>query len=95
MRTADALAYAIPAGGEDHVLVFAGFGAIPVAVFDAALKPCTQRVMELAIPDAELANAAAATDMGVPGSALKRDRHSNAMPSTITAPCLLCGFLFD
>ena len=61
-----------PAGGEDRVSVFAGFGAIPVAVLDAAPESFTQRVMELAIPAAERPHAAITTDMGVSGSALKR-----------------------
>jgi hypothetical protein len=85
MRTADAPGYVIPAGGEDLVPVFAGSSTIPVAVFDAALEPCTHRIMGLPIPGAELANAAVATDMGVSGSALKRNTNSNGMPSTITA----------
>ena len=67
MGTADAPGYAIPEGSEDRVPVFAGFGAIPVAVLDAAPEPFTQRVMELAIPAAKRANAAVATDMGVSG----------------------------
>ena len=93
MVTAAAPGYAIPAGGEDRVPVFTGFGAIPVAVFDAASEPFTQRIMELAIPAAERANAAVATDMGVSGSALKRDRHSNEMPSTVvTAQGAYYGF---
>ncbi len=75
MVTPDAPGYIIPAGGEDCAPVFAGFGAISVAVFDAALESGTQRVVELAIPAAERANAAVATDMGVSESALKRDRH--------------------
>ncbi len=75
MGTAAAPDYDIPEGGEDRVPVFAVFGAIPVAVLDAAPEPFTQRVMELAIPAAERANAAVATDMGVSGSALKRGRH--------------------
>ncbi len=83
MGTADAPSYAIPAGGEDRVPVFAGFGAIPVAVLDAAPEPFTQRVMELAIQAAERANAIVATDMGVSRSALKRGRHPNGMPSTV------------
>ena len=87
MGTADTPGCAIPAGGEDCISVLPGFGAIPPAVFDAALEPCTQRVMELAIPNSERANAAVATDMGVSGSALKRDRHSNGMPNTGTAQC--------
>ena len=74
MAPAAALGYAIPAGGKDRVSVFTGFGAIPVAVLDAAPEPITQRVMELAVPAAERANAAAATDMDVSGSALKRER---------------------
>ena len=72
MDTADAPGYAIPAGGEDRVPVFAVFGAIPVAVLDAAPESFTQRVMELAIPAAERPHAAITTDMGVSGSALKR-----------------------
>ncbi len=75
MVTTVAPGYAIPAGGEDRFPVFSGFGAIPVAVLDAAPEPFTQRVMELAIPAAERANATVATDMGVSGSALKRGRH--------------------
>ncbi len=77
MGTADAPSYAIPAGGEDRVPVFAGFGTIPVAVLNAAPEPFTQRVMELAIPGTERATATVATDMGVSGSALKRGRHPN------------------
>ena len=67
MAPAAAPGFTIPAGGEDRVPVFAGFGAISVAVFDAALEPFTQRVMELAISTAERANAAVTTDMGVSG----------------------------
>jgi hypothetical protein len=48
--------------------------------------------MELAIPAAERANTAVATDMGVSGSALKRGRHPNGMPSTVTARCSYYGF---
>ena len=69
--------YAIPAGGEDRVPVFAGFGAIPVAVFDAAPEPFTQRVMELAIPaaePAEPADAAVTADMGVSRSAVEKGK---------------------
>ncbi len=90
MGTADAPSYAIPAGGEDRVPVFAGFGAIPVAVLDAAYEPFTQRVMELAIPGTERANATVATDMGVSGSALKRGKHPSGMlravaPTTVSS----------
>ncbi len=92
MGTTAAPGYAIPAGGEDRVPVFAGFGAIPVAVLDVAPEPFTQRVMELAIPAAERANAAVATDMGVSGSALKRGRHPNGMPSTVPARGSYYGF---
>jgi len=67
MVTATAPGYAIHADGEDRLPVFAGFGAISIAVFDAALEPFTQRVMELAISTAERANTAVATDMGVSG----------------------------
>ncbi len=83
MVTATAPGYAISAGGEDRVQVFSGYGAISVAVLDATLEPFTQRVMELAISTAERANTAVATDMGVSGSALKRERHSNGIPSTV------------
>ena len=83
MGTANTPGYAIPAGGEDRVSVFAGFGAIPVAVLDTALVPFTQRVMELAIPAAERTNATVAADMGVSGSALKRKRHPSGMPSAV------------
>jgi len=72
MGTADAPGYAIPAGGEDRVPVFAGFSAIPVAVFDAAPEPFTQRVMELAIPAAEPADAAVKADMGVSRSTVEK-----------------------
>ncbi len=92
MGTADAPGYAIPAGGEDRVPVFAGFGTIPVAVLDAAPEPFTQRVMELAIPAAERANATVATHMGVSGSALKRRRYPNGMPSTVPARGSYYGF---
>ncbi len=92
MGAANTPGYAIPAGGEDRVPVFAGFGAIPVAVLDAAPEPSTQRVMDLAIPAAERANATVATDMGVSGSALKRRRHPNWMPSTVPAQGSYCGF---
>ena len=67
MATAAAPGCAIPAGGQDRVQVFSGFGAISVAVLDTALEPFTQRVMELAISTAERANAAVTTDMGVSG----------------------------
>ncbi len=92
MVTTVAPGYAIPAGGEDRFPVFSGFGAIPVAVLDAAPEPFTQRVMELAIPAAERANAAATTDMGVSGSALKRGRHPNGMPSAVPARGSYYGF---
>ncbi len=85
MAPAAAPGFTIPAGGEDRVSVFARFGAISVAVLDVAPEPITQRVMELAVPAAERANAAAATDMGVSGSALKRGRHPNGMPSAVPA----------
>jgi len=75
MGTEAAPGYAILAGGEDRVPVFAGFGAIPAAVLDTAPEPFTQRVMELAIPAAQRANATVTTDMGVSGSDLKRGRH--------------------
>jgi len=39
----------------------------------------------LAVPAAERANAAAATDMGVSGSALKGERHPNGISSTVSA----------
>jgi len=83
MGTANTPGYAISAGGEDRVSVFAGFGAVPVAVLDTAPVPFNQRVMELAIPAAERANAAVATDMGVSGSALKRERHSSGMSGAV------------
>ena len=76
MGTADAPGFAIPSGGEDYVPVFAGFGAIPRAVLDAASEPFTQRIMELAISSAERTDAVIATDMGVPGSALKMGKAS-------------------
>jgi hypothetical protein len=75
MGKADAPGHAIPAGGEDHVPVFAGFGKVPVAVFDTASEPFPQRVMELAIPYPDPADPAVATDMGVSGSDLKMDKH--------------------
>ena len=86
MDEAFAPGYAIAAGCKDCAQVFVGFGAISVAVLDAALKSFSQPALELAISVAAPANAAVATNLGVPGSALKRDRHSNGMPSTITAP---------
>jgi len=86
MDEAFAPGYAIVAGCKDCAQVFVGFGAISVAVLDAALKSFSQRALELAISVAAPANAAVATNLGVPGSTLKRDRHSNGMPSTITAP---------
>ena len=76
MGTADAPGSAIHSGGEDYVPVFADFGAISGAVLDAASEPFTQRVMELAISSAERADAVVATDMGVPGSALKMGKAS-------------------
>ena len=72
MGTAVASGNAIAAGGKDCAQVFVGFGAIPVAVLDAALKPFSQRIMELAISAAESANTTIATDMGVSGKALSR-----------------------
>jgi hypothetical protein len=48
--------------------------------------------MELAIPAAKRANAAVATDMGVSGSALKRGRHPNGMPSAVPARGSYYGF---
>jgi hypothetical protein len=42
MATAVASGYVIPAGGENRIPVFAGFGSIPVAVLDAAPEPYTQ-----------------------------------------------------
>ena len=85
MGTADAPGYAIPAGGENRVPVFVGFGAIPVAVLDAAFKPISQRIMELAISAADSANAVVATNMGVSGKALKPERHSRWVPNTLPA----------
>ncbi len=75
----------IAAGGEDCAQVFVGFGAIPVAVLDAALKPFSQRIMELAISAAESANATIATNMGVSGKALKSERHPHWVPNTLPA----------
>ena len=100
MAPAAAPGFTIPAGGEDRVSVFARFGAISFAVLDAAPEPITQRVMELAVPAAERANAAAATDMGVSGSALKRERgirtgyqarYLHEAPNTVSAWRLTFG----
>ena len=70
MGTAGTPGDALPAGGEDRKPVLPGFGAIPAAVFDAAAVPFTLRVLELAIPATERADAAVTTDMGVSGSGL-------------------------
>ena len=85
MAPAAAPGHAILADGKDRVSVFAGFGAIPVAVLDPAPEPIAQRVLELAIPTAEPADAAAATDMVVSGSALKRARHPNGISNPVPA----------
>ena len=85
MGTAVASGNAIAAGGKDCAQVFVSFGAIPVAVLDAAFKPISQRIMELAISAAESANAAVATNMGVSGKALKPERHSRWVPNTLPA----------
>jgi hypothetical protein len=76
---------AITAGGKDCAQVFVGFRAIPIAVLDAALKPFSQRIMELAISAAESANTAVATNMGVSGKALKPERHPRWLPNTLLA----------
>jgi len=79
MDTAVAPGFDIHSGGEDYVPVFADFGAIPGAVLDAASEPFTQRVMELAISSAECADAFVATDMDVPGPALKMGKASGRL----------------
>ena len=92
MAPAAAPGHAIPAGGKDRVSVFAGFGAIPVAVPDPAPEPIAQRVLELAVPATRCANAAAATDMAISGSALKRERHPKGISNTVPARGPLYGF---
>ena len=85
MGTAVASGNAIAAGGKDCAQVFVSFGVIPVAVLDAALKPISQRIMELAISAAESANAAVAKNMGVSGKALELESHSRWASNTLPA----------
>ena len=92
MGTSDASSFAILADGENHVPIYAGFGAIPVAVPDPAPEPIAQRVLELAVPATRCANAAAATDMAISGSALKRERHPKGISNTVPARGPLYGF---
>jgi hypothetical protein len=42
MGTSDASCFAIPAGGENHVPIYAGIDAITVAVFDTAFESFVQ-----------------------------------------------------
>jgi hypothetical protein len=78
MDEAFAPGYAIAAGCKDCAQVFVDFGAISVAVLDAALKSFSQRALELAISVAAPAKAAVATNFGVPGSVFERDaKHYN------------------
>lgn len=83
MGTSDASGLAIPAGGKNHVPIYANLGAIPVAVLDTAFESFLQRVMELAIPATERANQAVTTDMGVSGTAVKRTGHPSRKTNTV------------